>query len=95
MPRVLFLAFMSGLLIAGIMMRRVVRTTFARGLTIDPDGRQSIQSTNVASERREPNFVTHRVDHGTRVAGQRASGQRSPRSTRKTLAISRPATGVR
>ena len=62
MPVGLFLAFVIGLLIAGIIVRRIVRMTFARRRTVFLDRREPVGTTSIASECAKPKFVAHYRD---------------------------------
>jgi hypothetical protein len=62
MPAGLFLAFVIGLLIVGIIVRRIVRMTFARRRTVFRDRREPVGTTSIASECAKPKFVTHYRD---------------------------------
>jgi hypothetical protein len=54
----LFLAFAVGLVIAGIIVRRIVRMTFAQRRTVFPDRGEPVGVTSIASESTKP-FVVH------------------------------------
>jgi hypothetical protein len=54
----LFLAFAIGLVIAGIIVRRIVRMTFAQRRTVFPDRGEPVGATSIASECTKP-FVVH------------------------------------
>ncbi len=62
MPAGMLLAFAVGLVIAGIIMRRVVKMTFARQRTVQPDRREPILTTGVASERMKLLFAEEHHD---------------------------------
>jgi hypothetical protein len=55
----LFLAFVVGLVIAGIIVRRIVRMLFAQRRTVFPDRREPVGATSIASECTKPKFVVH------------------------------------
>jgi hypothetical protein len=55
----LFLAFVVGLVIAGIIVRRIVRMTFAQRRTVFPDRGEPVGATSIASECTKPKFVVH------------------------------------
>ena len=60
LPVGLFLAFAFGLVIAGIIVRRMVRMTFARRGTVFINRRERVETTDVASD--IPKFVAHPPD---------------------------------
>lgn len=62
MPVGMLLAFAIGLVIAGILVRRIVRMTFARRRTVRPDRQEPVWTTSIASERTKPTFVVHDTD---------------------------------
>jgi hypothetical protein len=62
MPVGLILAFVIGLLIVGIILRRIVKMTFARRRTVLRDRREPVGTTRIASECAKPKFVTHYRD---------------------------------
>jgi hypothetical protein len=55
----LFLAFVVGLVIAGTIVRRIVRMTFAQRRTVFPDRGEPVGATSIASECTKPKFVVH------------------------------------
>ena len=61
-PAGLALAFVVGLVIAGIIARRIVRMTFARRRTVFPDRREPVLTTSIASAPTKPIFVAHHRD---------------------------------
>ena len=61
-PAGLALAFVVGLVIAGIIVRRIVRMTFARRRTVFPDRREPVLTTSIASAPTKPDFVAHHRD---------------------------------
>lgn len=61
MPVGILLAVVIGLIIAGIFVRRMVRT-FARRRTVYPARQEPVRTTGIASERTKPTFVVHDDD---------------------------------
>jgi hypothetical protein len=59
MPAGLFWALVIGLVIAGIIVRRIVRMTPAQRRTVVPDRREPVGAISIASERTKPKFVVH------------------------------------
>lgn len=55
----LFLAFVVGLVIAGIIVRRIVRMIFAQRRTVFPDRGEPVGATSIASQCTKPKFVVH------------------------------------
>jgi hypothetical protein len=62
MPASLFWAFVIGLVIAGILVRRIVRMTFARRRTVFPDRAEPVGTTSITSGCAKPKFVAHYRD---------------------------------
>ena len=62
MPVGMLLAFAIGLVIAGILVRRIVRMTFARRRTVRPDRQEPVWTTSIASERTKPKLVVRDTD---------------------------------
>ncbi len=62
MPSGMLLAFAIGIAIAGLFARRIVRKTFARRHTVDPDRREPASTTSIGSGRRIPRSVAYDVD---------------------------------
>jgi tetrahydromethanopterin S-methyltransferase subunit G len=61
MPVGILLAVVIGLIIAGITVRRIVRT-FARRRRVYPDQREPVRTASIASERTKLTFVVHDTD---------------------------------
>ena len=59
MPAGLFWALVIGLVVAGIIVRRIVRMTFAQRRTVFPDRGEPDGATSIASECTKPKFVVH------------------------------------
>jgi hypothetical protein len=59
MPAVLFWVLVIGLVIAGILVRRIVRMTFAQRRTVFPDRGEPVGATGIVSECTKPKFVVH------------------------------------
>ena len=62
MPVGMLLALAIGLLITGIIVRRIVRMTFARQRTVRPDRREPVWTTSIASERAISNVAAQHRD---------------------------------
>ena len=61
-PISLLLAFAIGLIIAGLIVRRIVRMAFARRPRVDVERQEPVWTTGVASERTRPTFVAQDRD---------------------------------
>jgi hypothetical protein len=59
MPAGLFWALVIGLVIAGIIVRRIVRMTFAQRRTVFRDRGEPVGATGIASECTKPKFLVH------------------------------------
>ena len=64
-PAGLALAFVVGLVIAGIIVRRIVRMIFGRRRTVFLDRREPVLTTSIASAPTKPNFVAHGRESGS------------------------------
>ena len=85
LPVGLFLTFAFGLVIAGIIVRRMIRMTFARRGTVFINRRERVETTDVASD--IPKFVAHPPDLASKWTNNGRPKDEMKEALRKLLLV--------